>query len=99
MSGIVEPWVAVPPLAVADSPSAHTAEGMVVAADRAVVDTTAAHTVVDMAATAGIVPFVHRLFVGQERLSLWGCHNPRRTLPLGYFVAHSWCKRQILPLP
>ena len=77
MSGIVEPWVAVPPLAVADSPSvhtvdciavAHTVEGMVVAADRAVVDTTAAHIVVNMAATAGIVPFVHKQFVGQGRL-------------------------------
>ena len=68
MSGIVEPWVAVPPLAVADSPSAHTVEGMVVAADRAVVDTPAAHIVVNMAATAGIVPFVHKQFVGQGRL-------------------------------
>lgn len=71
MLGNVEPWVAVLPLALADSPSAHTVgtgdyivvvhtvEGMVVAADR---------TVVDMAATACIVLFAHRLFVGRECL-------------------------------
>lgn len=68
-------------MALADSPSVHTAgtadciaaahtvEGMVVAADRAVVGTTAAHTVVDMAEAVHIVPFVHRLFVEQECLS------------------------------
>ena len=67
MSGNVEPWAAVPPLALADSPSVHTVEGMVVA-DRAVVGTAAAHTAVDMAEAVCIVPFVHRLFVEQECL-------------------------------
>ena len=81
MSGNVEPWVAAPPSAPADSPpvhtagtedctaAAHTVEGMAVAADRAVVGTAAAHTAADMAEAVRIVPFVHRLFVEQECLS------------------------------
>lgn len=77
-SGSVGSWVAVPPLALADNQFVHTAgTGDYIAAahtavvDRAaagMVDTVAVHIAVNMAATADIVPFVHRPFVGQERL-------------------------------